>query len=161
MLVFGTLDILQQMENKSKFRIYNMGCPVEMGINVMHLIPSLRTINEKDFDIQYANMLIGNNNLFITYMQIIFDIYLGNDVFVLVFNGSGDYTDLVLESLIKFIQQRYGIISNSISSIEDVNTLVESEFTVAGLYNLDIDKHRYTILTTDFSILAKELNRDE
>ena len=86
---------------------------------------------------------------------------MGFNVFVLVNGTKGDYSEYAVESLIKFIQQRYGIISNVLESEEDFDTLVEHDFSLTGLYNLDIDKEKFNILTSDPVKLMKLISEIE
>lgn len=160
MLIFGDHNILGKLEIKN-LRVYNMGSIHQTGMNISNLIPAYNTIDNKEFDLYYANSLLHDKTLFITYMQIIYDLYMGFNVFVLVNGTKGDYSEYAVESLIKFIQQRYGIISNVLESEEDFDTLVEHDFSLTGLYNLDIDKEKFNILTSDPVKLMKLISEIE
>ena len=71
-------------------------------------------------------------------------IYNGDNVFILI-DDTNDVFELIKESVIKIIQQRYGI--NSLCVYEDNDfTMIQSEdsdFSIQGLYNFDSDRNRY------------------
>ena len=72
--------------------------------------------------------------------------YQGRDVYILVYRDNGGCCDLIIESMIKFITHRYGIIPIVINSVEDydiVPTQYNTSFSVTGLYNFDQDKEEY------------------
>ena len=62
-----------------------------------------------------------------------------------------DWAENIAESLFKAIQQRYGYNAIKVETEEDYlyfkNNTQESQFNQEwGIYNLDIDKERYTII---------------
>jgi hypothetical protein len=79
-------------------------------------------------------------------------LYNGLNVYILVGGNEGMY-DFLTESLQKFIQSRYGIISYVINDISDWDSIVEdrSTFSLNGLYTMDIDKERFTYLFAKYN----------
>lgn len=143
--------------------VYNLSSSYIMGIKV-DINPPYTTdvFDERTFDIQYANYLLNDNNAFIGLMQMIYNNYLGFNIFILVGVDSFGGRERVTESLMKFIQQRYSLIPRYISSFEDIPDYYEEDMIyVDGLFNLDIDKERYIYLTTSTESLVEEMNKYE
>lgn len=102
--------------------------------------------DEKSSDIAYGEMLLKDNILFVQMMKIIFNLYNGMNVFLIV--NRSEVLDTLTESLLKFIQQRYGYNYQLLESVDDINIYDDSSFSIQGLYNLDTtDKDRYLSLT--------------
>lgn len=99
--------------------------------------------DSQQFDIAFANYILSNDYRFRQFFNIIWGLYSGENVFILV--SHSEFYDMLNESLIKLIQQRYGYITNDIRDQDDVDYLVEGSFSIQGLYNLDQDKNRYFV----------------
>lgn len=141
MLVFGPF-----MHGLEFDYIFNLTSSKE-GLYRINLIPPFGDqLYSKDFDMLYANYLLQNDNAFLELMEkIVYPLYNGKSVYITV-SSCLDEFDYISESLQKFIQARYGIVSNNINDIEDLNYLQESNFSIDGLYNLDIDKERFSVM---------------
>ena len=141
--------INQEVMSYMSFKIYNMSSLLELGIRVNNLYPPLYKsdglmmdiYDERMFDQWYADYLMSNNAAFIDMMSIVYDLYNGINVLILI--GKNDYKDIITESFAKFIQQRYGYNSNMLNDSDDWYYMKESSFTIQGIYNLDIDKERF------------------
>ena len=157
MLLFGNDSIVKQYPNFVLMvdTVFNLSNSYEMGIGLDSLVPPFFPTEGKDFDLNYANYILTNENAFTQMMHIVYSLYEGKNIFVMV--GNGDYREYLTDSLIKFIQQRYGYNSYIINEIDDLLAVTDSEFSIQGLYNLDQDKERYVMLTTDFEMLLKEI----
>jgi hypothetical protein len=94
------------------------------------------------FDIKYASYILTNDIIFMDFMKIMYNLYLGLDVFILV----EDSLEQLNESLFKLIQQRYGYNANRINCYEDFLEAQESSFAEFGLLNIDNDKERLAYL---------------
>lgn len=146
MIIFGEYDKLIPREN---LLVYNLTSYIE-GFERIDILPPFDIpYIDRNFDICYFNYIFNNDNIFTEFMKIIMALYYGFDVYILVSKDEGQMYDSISESIQKIIQQRYGILSNEINDIEDWDYLEESEFTIQGLYNLDCDKQRYSLLTFD------------
>lgn len=113
-------------------------------------ISNMQLNDEREFDIKYANYLMANDKAFIDIMKIVYNLYLGYDVFCISDIGD-EFNELFVESILKFIQQKYGFDGQIIGSLEDFLYTQDSTFTLQGLYNLDIDKERFTILCQSYA----------
>ena len=104
-------------------------------------IPINVFIDTVDFDIAYANRILTDDQMFDALMHIVANSYQGYMVILLVYRDP--YRDAIMESLIKFIQQRYGYNSWLIESIEDIECLKESYYTPMGIQYLDMDLKKH------------------
>ena len=92
--------------------------------------------------------------MFCEFFQIIYNLYLGYDVFILA--SSEDWSENILESLLKLIQQRYGYNAVRIDSDDDYifarNNMTFDFDPRFGIYNLDQDKERFSYLIENFRL---------
>lgn len=131
---------------REKFLVLNLSSLVE-GFPRVHLVPSVTATydDDKQFDIAYANYIFSNDQLFMEFMKIIYPLYMGQDVFLLVSRSENTH-DIITESLCKLIQQRYGYNYQLINDSSDIDYYDESNFSLYGLQTLDMDKERMTNL---------------
>ncbi len=128
-------------------KIYNVSSLLE-GYTRLNILPyTVKYSDEKEFDLDYALYILNNDNVFFDMMKIIYNLYIGNDVYLLV--TIDQFSEIVTESLLKFIQQRYGYIGNRVNDPEDFGTLVPGDFSLLGVFNLDYDKERFSYLITN------------
>lgn len=149
MLLVGEYQYIMNELSNPKMKVLNLSSLME-GMEQLHLLPptdgTLPFKDEKEFDIAYANYIMTNEYAFIELMKIMISLYEGKDVYIVV--SRSPYLDMVTESLTKFIQVRYRYIAQEINSEEDLEYLdYESSFNdIHGLYNLDLDKERFSKL---------------
>lgn len=157
MLLFvNALLYREMMLNGSTVKaIFNLSSPIEGGVRLHSLTPpiSLWQMREtKDFDIGYADYILNNDAAFVDLMRVICHIYNGEHVIVLV--NTDEINTFITESLLKFIQQRYGYNGWVLNCLNDVLYAYESDFSVNGLYNLDQDRERYVRLENPMILLS-------
>lgn len=137
--------------------LYNIGSMMMLnGVQMLsNLVPSSSNfslsnmiIDERDFDIKYANYLLNDDRAFIDMMNIAYNLYLGNDVFC--FADIDEYKENYLESILKFFQGRYGFNGQILGEVEDYEYTEDSTFSINGLFNIDIDKERFTSLCQNY-----------
>lgn len=125
------------------------------------LVPpnSLGRFTDRDFDIAYANYVMNNDPVFIQFFWVIYELYIGVNVLILANNS--DWSENILESLLKLIQQRYGYNGVRIDSDEDyiyaMNTMNPDFAPGYGVYNLDMDKERFSYLLEDYRLKYNKL----
>lgn len=140
LLMYGNA---KNLNNAMPATIFNLSSLIDkyplIGLLPMH---NLGAISEYDFDMRYAGWILSDENRFLSFMNIIMNIYTGNNVYIIV--DEGPNTELITESLLKLIQQRYGINATYISCIEDFLNSDPAEFSELGRVNLNLDKERYT-----------------
>lgn len=145
MLLVGELEYIPDIP----LHILNLSSYKE-GIEKLNLLPptngTLPFKDEKEFDIAYANYIMSNDFTFMELMKIIIPIYEGKDVYIVV--SRSPYFDMITESLTKFIQVRYSIISQYVYDFNDLEFIdMDLSFAnIQGLYNLDVDKERFSRL---------------
>ena len=145
MLMVGKI---QNLYTTNKTKILNF-CSLNEQYPRLHLLPPMDfrmmpvsnpEMAEYEFDIRYANWLLQDSNAFIDLMQIVFSLYQGYDVFLLV---SDDINlEAYTQSLLKFIQQRYGYNGFYITCIEDLFNAEDQVISGIGAVNLHDDKER-------------------
>lgn len=119
------------------------------------LIPpiSLGTRDSLEFDIKYMEYIMSVDHNFMQLMNIIMTLYNGNDVYLCI--SEDDWSETLIESLLKLIQQRYGYNATRIADFNDILTAELSDFNPSyGLINLDMDKERYSYLAEQARIRA-------
>lgn len=156
MLMYGrgyVADIL----SKEKVIIYNISSLREGFKRLYYLTPpnNIGKLSSRDFDINFANYIMNYDPAFVEFFQIIYNLYIGNDVLLLM--DDADWSENLIESLLKLIQQRYGYNAISITSEEDYiyakNSDISSKFASGyGLLSLDQDKERFTYLVDSGSV---------
>lgn len=155
MLMYGNTDNI--IDNSMIFNLTSM----KLGDypNLKLLIPpnEVGQFTGKDFDIAYMQYIMGNDFVFKEFFDIVYCLYIGKDVYVLV--SDNDWSENLVESLFKLIQQRYGYNGFKVNCIDDYyfnfNKKYISEFDhTYGIYNLDLDKERYTMIVETSRIRA-------
>lgn len=166
------------------FNFYSTSC---YGIPLKNLAPSKEIVDKYllnnsfengdemtyQFDMNYASQLFNDDNSFIDLMILLFavnggdinysneeQVSKGGDVIVLT-NYSNVFMQVILDSLMKYIQQRYGIQSYIINDINDYDSLEYSEFSDIGMCNFISDTARFLYLTSkDADDLYKKYSND-
>lgn len=153
--------------NEQTATLFNLSSIINSGIRLPALIPPLYFLNqqieldnEKTFDMAYANYIMQNDAAFTDLFKIINTIYNGGTAIILY--SDNEYTNIITESLLKFIQQRYGLNPIYImNSIDDWDCITQdTRFNLLGVFNLDTDKERFVKITTDFNELTR-INQEQ
>ena len=146
MIIFGEVSSIP--DDEPDLLIYNLSSLMEGFVPVAILPPStqMNYSNEKEFDYLFMNYILNNDSIFFEFFSKIMNpIYYGFDVFILVSRNM--FFDMITESLMTFIDQRYGYKCAMINEKSDYDYVDKcTTFTTAGIYNFDIDKARYTNL---------------
>lgn len=142
MLLYGTARALRYINSDTI--IFNHTGYVEY-IPQINIIPPrhLGAVSEYDFDLKYYQYIMNDNIAFMEFMsKIVMNLYEGKDIFLVI--SEDDWSIILIESLLKVIQQRYGINGTKIETQEDLFFAEESDFDPGyGLMNLDQDKERF------------------
>lgn len=145
MLMYGDARAADLVADNTDTMVYNITSLNERYRNArLDLLPpnSLGANSEYDYDIKYMEWVFANDAVFMNFMKIILDLYNGLNVFLVITHE--DWADMMLESLLKLIQQRYGYNSISIDNPEDIFYAEDTGFNPEyGLINLDQDLARY------------------
>lgn len=108
--------------------------------------------DEKIFDIFYAEYLLNDNEGFLALFTIVYAVYSDYDVYVLVGHDDYNYRESITSSLIKFIQQRYGLNARIMESLDDIAEQNEQcTFSTEGLFVFDQDREKFINLFSDKS----------
>lgn len=144
--MYGSPEIGEIVKYYANTRVFNF-YSLREGFIELNLIPdnNLGAINEYDFDLKYVNWIFSDDQRFIQFMAPIQELFNGRDVFIVydhIMNRL--WEDNMMESLLKLIQTRYGIIPCKIEDLEDYETANESDIRYGyGLMNFDQDAKRF------------------
>lgn len=109
----------------------------------LNLMPPLgMNTSSMEFDTQYVNLLLSDPNYFMQFMHIMNYLKNGYDVVLLIYNEDTVF-NAITETLVKFIQQRYGYNYQFLNDVEDFNPWDQSSFTAPGIIQFDQDYLRY------------------
>lgn len=120
------------------------------------LIPSLAAVPENilngdcttpEFDISYHSFIINNDQAFIQFMNIMVPVFNSSDTLVHVLINVSNFRDVITESLLKLIQQRYGYNAYIVNELDDFLYANESDFSIPGLFTMDKDIQRWQLMT--------------
>ena len=132
-------------------KVFNLNSMREEYGRFRYLVPpnDLGKYLDRDFDIAYFNYIFQNDNVFMEFFSIVYELYINNDIFIIV-DEAMDWSENIAESLFKAIQQRYGYNAYRVNSLEDYlyikNSNIFPQFNPQwGIYNLDIDRQRYSM----------------
>lgn len=144
LLMYGERNGLDSFLKKTKEDVYvvNFSSPCE-GFPQLDILPRVRfnLDDSQEFDVAFANYIFSDDYRFKQFFSMIFPLYAGENVYILT--SKTEFYDMLNESLMKIIQQRYGYIFNEVNNEDDIDYLKSGSFSIQGLYNLDIDKERY------------------
>lgn len=142
MLLLGKI---QNLATTEKTKVLNFNSLNERYPR-LHLMPpmNLGSKNEYDFDMKYAYYILNNPDAFIDLMQIMYPLYQGQDVFLLV--DDGPIMEMIVESFQKFIQQRYGYNSAYITCLDDLLNADDGDFSELGTMNMHDDRERLSYM---------------
>jgi len=163
MLTFMTADVLSKIEISRPTSILNLSS-FKMGFNRINIAPPYNCVglDEKMFDMTYAQFLLQDEQVFMELMKIIEPIYQGVDIIILI--SLGIDWDMITESLQKFLQQRYNIISSICYDVEDYEYGQDLIMTQNSLYNFDNDRKRFINLFVAINgkdIVDKSIKTDD
>lgn len=153
MLIIGNYVTLYNIpENeRSSFMVYNFSS-LKDGIGKrLDLIPITKmNVYEKDFDQMYYHYIIDNDIVFITFMKMIYQLYSGFNVYIMI--SDGYIYEALAESLTKVIQVRYGYNAQFVHEIDDINFYDDSEFSSSGVQIFEQDRNRFLNLLNAYGM---------
>lgn len=145
MLIVGDYNSIPGYENpgiSENMLVFNFS-GYDMKCRRLDVYPpsNMNFLDDKEYDINYANYILNNDNIFCNLFDIIYLLYEGVNIYILVTRTPN--VDIINESLLKFIQQRYGYNYQLINGKYDINEYDYSNFSLSGLVNFDNDRKRY------------------
>lgn len=123
--------------------------------------PDMVAPDEVTWDRMYMDFIINNDNVFFEFFTIMYQFYLGSNIYILIDQGSSDFIDSMNECLIKIIQQRYGINTFILNDPDDFLEIDESmcNMNIYGVALFDQDKARYTRMAVQRDLDMKGLEQ--
>ena len=148
MLLMGLPNNIPKDPNIVVFNLtsFKEGLPSLINL-VPHYQEHFNTLDELQFDINYAQYVLSSIPAFNELMFIMMNLYDMRDVYITV-SKQNWYYESINESLMKLIQQRYGYNYFEINTVEDYEYAKSADyndysFNVQGIFNLDQDKELF------------------
>ena len=110
---------------------------------------SLYEFDNPNFDIAYHKFILDNDASFNELMSIMIPANLNPDCLVQILIKQCDFRDIVMESLLKLIQQRYGYNCYIVNEVDDFVYTNESDFSIPGLFMFETDRTRWLMMNSD------------
>lgn len=145
MLLFGSYELIPYIPEGFNCVVVNFSSLKEGFGKPINMVPrSYNPYESREFDIDYANLILSDTMFFSFFESMIYPLYQGVNIYAMVTRD--DLFDIFTESIQKFILERYGYTSYLINEPSDFSSINElnDRFSVAGIYNLDTDKERYS-----------------
>lgn len=169
MIIFGGSNlipflVMDQNMSSPKWAKFNFMNMAQIGQIVGQMFPPRQMLEyfrmdgmeTPEFDSNYAQYLIGDNQAFTAFMSIILGEYYYHNAFVL-YDDSSPLIENLVDSISKVIQCRYGITPKCVHEEIDMYYLGDDEeMPDVGHQVFMQDKERYTILTTDINNLERQ-----
>jgi hypothetical protein len=158
--------------NLDQIKLYNFGSILDLGIRLDKLYPEpnvMAMLKEADFgdgdyelslrfDRYYMQQLLSNEESFKQLMLFMTETQDDNDVYIIC-NYNEHTFQPVIESLIKFIEERYSVlasVANIIDDVEGIENIPINHETRPGILNFIEDCGRYSKLIGTPIITAKQ-----
>lgn len=152
-----------EFKNCCVFRFYSVsmfGTPLNNLVPLPHVMEILRNINvmgdgdSRQFDMEYAHQLLNHSPSFIDLMTLVSTFQFTEETFLL----SEFSQNSVVNSLLKFIYERYSINAYMVKDFMDVDELRVSNFdSEEGYSNLINDVDRYKMTYFDADQISREV----
>lgn len=164
MIIFTPLQFIpmEYLEYKGIRQVvkYNLSSYYNDAPTLNELIPNADIPEEvlqgdctgPEFDIAYHNYILNNPASFMQFMSLIVPAYTDPDVLVQVMIRPSRFRDILTESLLKLIQQRYGYNVYVVNELEDFLYVDESDFSIPGLFNMDQDVARWQSMNPQLEV---------
>lgn len=153
MLVIGNYESFMGLPDKIKttFNVYNFSSIKENFGKRLQLLPVTQlNVYDKEFDQFYMDFILNNDLYFMTFMELVYDLYRGINIFIGISNG--DIYESLAESLTKIFQCRYGYNAQFLHESSDFDENDDSEFSFMGIQIFDNDRERYIQLLNRYGI---------
>lgn len=112
-------------------------------------------LTDYEFDVAYMHYILDNDAVFVEFFSIVYNLYIGKDVYLVM--SEDNWSENLIESLLKLIQQRYGYNAVLIQCYNDyMYAKFNQEYNFEptyGIANLDIDKNRYSYLIENMRLM--------
>lgn len=164
MIIFGPFTALADIIDSPNTICFNVSSPVPRGYDIRYIYPPITEMSqiqdEYAYDMYLANYLMNTSQGFTGLMNIIYSVYNGYDVIVLI--DDSPWMVYLTESLIKFIQCRYGIESNLINERDDLECVKKDiHYSLIGRQNLQADKEKFVYGNFDYFMAMEAPSEEE
>lgn len=167
MIIIGPYNALyRSMVNNPNAVVYNLFCPINIGQKIDFIfpynLPDGIIPGDKSYDLYMADYIMRNDNSFFAVLSILYNDYLGKSVYIVSDikqnSISSEWIMYYVESLVKFVQVRYGIDINIIYEETDLPYCKETSYSILGRQQFQADKERLIYLGYDSFMANAELD---
>ena len=141
------------------YKVYNLSSVYQMGVSVHDLIPNPFglniDINSQEFDVYVFNTIFANERLFAIFLQMVNDVFNGNDIYIMI-DDNVELKIALSESVIRIIQQRYGLEYSIVNTPEDFECVEETKFSFIGIQIFDQDNKRFMFCLNKLGVVDYE-----
>ena len=125
-----------------------------------YLVPSIEHIPEDVlngdctspiFDVAYHQYIMNNDLAFFQFMSIISAEFTMPEALVQIEIEVSEYRNAIAESLIKLIQQRYGVNAYYVFTLEDFMNIDMQDFSIPGLFAYDQDAAKWRFMNPNLA----------
>lgn len=136
-LLFSDVNLYRYIPED--YTVFTLGFTIngEPSINTLTPKRLLYSNSYEEFEEVYYKYIMEYNDTFLDFMNIIYELYKGNNVCIII-----DYRfdEQFVTALSKIIAKRYGLISSLAIEYDDLYSISETSFSKIGLRVLDADK---------------------
>lgn len=150
MIIFGPYRAFAPLiglgdPTREEYVIFNLNSPVQCGVNLNYIFPTgynnTQSPDEFQYDMWICDYLNNSREGFTGLMNIMYNSYLGATVLCIIDDAPWSLPQV--ESLIKYIQCRYGVEVNLINEFDDLAFVKPPVYTKLGRQTFNADKERF------------------
>lgn len=164
MIIFTPIDNIKELMYAYRsdaysynFYEYSLSSITARAYPIMELLPNpelmsipyegvITAFEDPEFDAAYATYVLQNRDQFLTLMRLVLPLYDDPNACVIVYIADSPVRNVISESLIKLIEQRYGYATYIIYEPHDLECLKDDmSFSPRGILNIQEDAHKATL----------------
>jgi hypothetical protein len=150
MIIFGTPTMFKycisngypNIDSVVNFNTTIQDVPQMMYLNPYYCGAYNLNTNTPEFDAWFINYISSDPNAFKEFINLVREAYNGKNLWILTDFDTETSTN-VMEVIIKYILENYGYACNEVKTVEDLDTLVEGEFSDSGITFFDAHMENY------------------
>lgn len=164
-VLYAYANNMSKVKFEEQVVVYNISANANQfpSLQIMPPMELLSKVGKaEEFDMEYMNYLIMNDQIFVQFMNIVNALSFGKDVILLVYREESTF-DPITEVVTKLIQQRYGYNYVILDDLGYLDSLQQSSFTTEGLLHYEQDAKRYwdIVVRLNPQVFANETIHDE
>ena len=164
MIVFTEIG-MYPLVNSRGFHMFNFLCPTMVGVRVDKMFPAAQVLEKAAYDTNlfesfYLNWLMRDKEAFMDFMTMMMGDYYSENAIVFT-DLNYEIVETIIDCLIKFIRERYGLKAIIAYDIEDIICNYDTIVTKEKALQFIEDKEWYTKNSVDPDVLANNIDKVE